>query len=106
MATELTSEERNDYNVSTFCASYCTMTTSYLTKAPLTEDNALDVVYLGMCDSFGNFVEVPCTYMVADIIRHYGTGVKLTLYISPRVKANGVGDLELLPLCIGASRAV
>ena len=102
----MTSDEQRDYNVATFQASYYSVTTSYQIMGPISESNALEVVYLGMRDRQGNYIEVPCTYIVADIIRHYGSGVKLTLYISPRVKVNEFGDPELLPLVIGAAPAV
>lgn len=102
----MTSDEQRDYNVATFQASYYSVTTSYQIMAPMSESNALEVVYLGMRDRQGDYIEVPCTYIVANIIRHYGSGVKLTLYISPRVKVNEFGDPELLPLVIGAAPAV
>lgn len=102
----MTSDEQRDYNVATFQASYYSMTTSYQIMGPISDSNALEVVYLGMRDRQGDYIEVPCTYIVANIIRHYGSGVKLTLYISPRVKVNEFGDPELLPLVIGAAPAV
>ena len=102
----MTSDEQRDYNVATFQASYYSVTTSYQIMGPMSESNALEVVYLGMRDRQGDYIEVPCTYIVANIIRHYGSGVKLTLYISPRVKVNEFGDPELLPLVIGAAPAV
>ena len=102
----MTSYEQRDYNVATFQASYYGMTTSYRIMGPMSESTALEVVYLGMLDRYGNYVEVPCTYIVANIICHYGSGVKLTLYISPRVKTNELGDPVLIPLVIGAAPAV
>lgn len=90
----------------TFEASYINMTTSYKIMGPLSETNALDIVYLGMLDIYGRHIEVPCTYVAAELIRLYDSGVVLTLYISPRVEANDAGDYELIPLCIGAVRAV
>ena len=93
-------------NSSTFEASYCTMTTSYQIMGPLTEDNALHVVYLGMRDDQGRYIEVPCTYVAAELIRLYDAGTLLTLYVSPRVETNSFGDLELIPLVVGAVRAL
>lgn len=93
-------------HTTTFRASFINMTTSYMILGPLSESNALDVVYLGMCDVHGRHIDVPCTYVAAELIRLYPTGVTLTLYISPRVEANAVGDYELIPLVIGAVRAV
>ena len=93
-------------NSSTFEASYVNMTTSYQIMGPLTQDNALHVVYLGMMDVSGRYVEVPCTYVAAELIRFYESHTLLTLYITPRVETNDFGDLELLPLCVGAVRAL
>lgn len=90
----------------TFSASYCCMTTSYQIMGPLCEDNALNVVYLGMRDLDGRYIEVPCTYVAAELIRLYDAGVTLTLYISPTVETNAFGDPELVPLVIGAVRRV
>lgn len=101
MTYEMTSAERRDYNVAAFEASYYSVTTSYKIMGPLSEANSLEVVYLVMRDRQGNCIEVPCTYVVAGIIRRYGSGVKLVLYISPRVKAD-----NLIPLVIGAVPAV
>lgn len=93
-------------NTTTFNASYCNMTTSYKIMGPLSDSNALSVVYLGMRDMDGYYVEVPCTYVAAELIRLYDSGTVLTLYISPTVDINTSGDPELLPLVIGAVRAV
>lgn len=94
-------------NSSTFSASYCSMTTSYQIMGPLTEDNAMHVVYLGMRDSDGHYLEVPCTYVAAELIRLYDAGTMLTLYISSRAIYDDVFDeYHLVPLCIGAVRAL
>lgn len=92
-----------------FEATYLNVTTSYTIMPPIMDDTPMDTlfhaVYLGMRDTAGNYLEVPCTYLVADIIhRHYGPGTPLTLYIAPRVRINDSGDPELLPLVIGADR--
>lgn len=93
-------------HTTTFEASYVNMTTSYKIMGPLSESNALDVVYLGMRDVDGLHIDVPCTYVAAELIRLYPIGVTLTLYISPRVEVNDAGDYELIPLVIGAVRAL
>lgn len=93
-------------HTTTFEASYINMTTSYKIMGPLSDSNALDVVYLGMRDLDGRHIEVPCTYVAAELIRLYDSGVVLTLYISPTVEINAFGDPELVPLVIGAVRAV
>lgn len=93
-------------NTSTFEASYCNMTTSYQIMGPLCEENALGIVYLGMRDLEGRYIEVACTYVAAELIRLYDAGTVLTLYISPRVDTNSFGDPELIPLVVGAVRAL
>ena len=83
----------------TFEASYVSMSVSYQIMGPLRPDNALQVVYLGMRDKQGRFVEVPCTYVAAELIRLYDTGTLLTLYISPTVINDDVFDeFQLIPL--------
>jgi len=101
------SHKRIDFDrTTTFNACYCSLTTSYQIKAPLSEHNMLDVVYLGMRDLDGNFIEVPCTYVAAELIRLYPSYTTMTLYMSPTVIENDVtGDMELVPLVIGAVRA-
>lgn len=102
----------NDKNIdfgrtTTFNAFYTNMTTSYQIKEPLTDSNALDVVFLGFRDLDGHHIEVPCTYVAAELIRLYPAGTTLTLYISPKTHYLDVFDsYELIPLCIGAVRAV
>lgn len=93
-------------HTTTFQASYTNMTTSYKIMGPLSDSNALDVVYLGMRDMNKCYIEVPCTYVAAELIRLYDTGTVLTLYISPTVEINSFGDPELIPLVVGAVRAL
>lgn len=93
-------------NTATFKALYYSVTPSFGSHGPLSEENALDVVYLGMRDLDGNDIEVPCTYVAAELIRLYPFGTTLTLCVAPSVVPNGVGDLEFVPLVIGAVRAL
>lgn len=93
-------------NCATFKALYYSVTPSFGSYGPLSEDNALEVVYLGMRDLEGHDIEVPCTYVAAELIRLYPFGTALTLYVAPTVADNGVGDMELMPLVIGAVRAL
>ena len=99
--------KRIDFDhTTTFNPCCVSMSTSYQIKAPLSDHNMLDVVYLGMRDVDGNFVEVPCTYVAAELIRLYPSHTMMTLYISPTVIDNDMTDeLELVPLVIGAVRA-
>lgn len=93
-------------HTTTFNASYTNMTTSYKVMGPLSDINALDIVHLGMRDLDGHYIEVPCTYVAAELIRLYPSGTTLTLYISPRVQLNVFDHYELIPLVIGAVRAL
>lgn len=91
----------------TFQASYCSMTTSYMCMPPLSTDTMGYVTYLTMRDADGVVVDVPCTLVAAELIRLYEPGTLLTLYISPRVlNDEDTGFDCLIPLCIGAVRAL
>lgn len=88
-------------------ATYVDMTTSYHCMPPLSKETRGFVSYLVMRDANGVCVDVPCTLLAADLIRHYERGTQLRLFISPRVMHDySDGHDELVPLCIGAVRSL
>lgn len=89
----------------TIQASHCAMSVSYHVLAPRSCDFGDDVCFIGMLTRDGIYVDVPCTYIAAEMIQLYETGTLLTLYISPRVFEACPDGARLVPLCIGACRA-
>ena len=90
-----------------FRATYVDMTTSYHCMPPLCPETRGFVSYLIMRDADGVCVDVPCTLLAAELIRHYESGTQLRLFIAPRVLHDySDGHDELVPLCIGAVRAL
>ena len=67
-----------------------------------TADDA--VVWLRMRTRSNHYVQVPCTFIAAQMIGLYDVGVFLTLYILPTICDDG-GEDKLVPLCFGACRA-
>lgn len=67
-----------------------------------TADDA--VVWLRMRTRSNHYVQVPCTFIAAQMIGLYDVGVFLTLYILPTICDDG-GEDRLVPLCVGACRA-
>lgn len=75
--------------------------TSHIVELYAADDS---VVWLRMRASSGRYVQVPCTYIAAQMIGLYDVGVPLTLYILPTI-CDDDGEDKLLPLCFGACRA-
>lgn len=88
---------------SDFRATYLSMTASYHCLFPLSDETQNYVTSLTMRDTKGNVVDVPCTLLAASLIRHYESGILLTLWVAPRVIVDDeTGDAQLVPLCLGA----
>nr|QEH00179.1 unknown protein [uncultured bacterium] len=65
------------------------------------------VVWLTVLDAGGLVVDVPCTRGAAETIEQYDSRTELELIVRPTVLTNTAsGDAELVPLCVGAVRAL